>query len=159
MDSEPQDNPVEPDTESGQPVGPQRLADKAVPWFADAFNQHGGDEPIVWDISIMALPDPTTQDEFTAALVLYCELPGAVDGTSIFHSSLLPPYGLTLQSISDAVAESIKVLRGAREQQAEHMDSQQEAAQAHGQAAPVRGRIPASAVNNGGQAAESPGPG
>lgn len=98
---------------------PKRITDKAKPWIVKAIKEHGNGEAILWELAVMAYPDPSVTDEESSGaipvLVLYLEIPGRVVDTSIYGSAILAPFQLKEGRVNESIKVTLESLLRARD--------------------------------------------
>jgi hypothetical protein len=121
--------------------GCYRLTDLLREWFAESIQRWAQTEQIVWDISLMAMPDPNQQGMFHPGLVIALSIKGAVLNSIIYNTTVQQPFGLT-REVVDAWCKAYigEMLQGRTEQLGE-MSKQAEQAMANGRQAPGGGLI------------------
>jgi hypothetical protein len=107
---------------------PKRLTDKAKPWVVSAIKEHSPDEQVIWDLTVVAFPDPSagvlpSEDDadpsdsvgLQSTLLLYLEIAGPRPRTSVYASPTIAPFFLEKATISEAVKITLDSLRKKRD--------------------------------------------
>lgn len=63
------------------------------------------DEDVVYDVAFQAFPDD--EGRFYGQVAIYIQIPGPTEGTYVFGTSILRPFGLTQEIVSETVTQAL----------------------------------------------------
>lgn len=97
----------------------RRLLKDAEPYFEKAMEAAATGEDVVWELSTVTMPQGPNQ--FTTAVILYAQIPGAVLGSTLHNTLLLAPFNLTQDVADETCRALISALRDGRSKQLDEM--------------------------------------
>lgn len=85
----------------------KNLSETVIDWteqaIRDFFTEH--DEDVVYDVAFQAFPDD--EGRFYGQVAIYIQIPGPTENTYVFGTSILRPFGLTQEIVSETVTQAL----------------------------------------------------
>lgn len=91
------------------------LLPKINSWIPQVLREIVPDEELSWESSFQVLPDPTIDDAWIPVLIVYIEMPLPSGETSIYSVTLLPPFGITEDTVRSRIIEGTTELIGRKD--------------------------------------------
>jgi hypothetical protein len=108
---------------------PKSLLQKVKPMVTKVLKEEMGDEEwLIYEVGVSTFPDPTAlalSDGDSAepsavvsiipVIVVYLEIPGAKDGTSMYAAPILVPFQVTVDEVRERLQATLADMRDRRE--------------------------------------------